>query len=174
VDRAAYTAALRWFDNATDPATGRTGYIEPGSASARVAGMNDTFPTDGGEALTAVSLLSRFFLGQSPETTPVMKAHADLLLGALPRWQPEAKACDMYYWYYGSYAMFQMGGAHWKAWNRALQGAVLDSQRRGGSADGSWDPVGPWGYAGGRVYSTATMVLCMEVYYRYSRLTGTR
>lgn len=76
----------------------------------------------------------------------------------------------MYYWYYGSYAMFQMGGRHWKKWERALKPAVIETQRTEGAADGSWDPNGPWGHAGGRVYSTALMVLCAEVYYRYQRV----
>jgi hypothetical protein len=82
--------------------------------------------------------------------------------------------CDMYYWYYGSYAMFQMGGRHWKAWNKAMKTAVLDSQRQDGAHLGSWDPVGPWGMKGGRVYSTASMVLCLEVYFRYGKVLGAR
>ncbi|RKY14224.1 MAG: hypothetical protein DRP82_04360, partial [Planctomycetota bacterium] len=40
-------------------------------------------------------------------------------------------------------------------------------QRRGGCADGSWDPVGKWGMVGGRVYSTALNALTLEIYYRY-------
>ena len=70
--------------------------------------------------------------------------------------------------------MFQMGGKYWKAWKKALETAVLRSQRKDGSSKGSWDPNGPWGYAGGRVYSTATMVLCLEAYYRYARVLGAR
>ena len=104
-----------------------------------------------------------------------MKRHADLLLRKLPEWDPDGYGNDMYYWYYGSYAMFQMGGSrYWKPWNEAMKGAILKSQRTGGCADGSWDPIGPWGYSGGRVYSTACMVLCLEVYFRYARVLGAR
>ncbi len=103
-----------------------------------------------------------------------MAKHADLMLKTLPEWDPDGFGCDMYYWYYGSYAMYQMGGRHWKAWNRAMKPAVLDSQRHDGSHHGSWDPVGPWGLPGGRVYSTASMVLCLEVYFRYARVLGAR
>ena len=78
------------------------------------------------------------------------------------------------YWYYGSYAMYQMGGRHWKAWNSAMKRTLLPSQRAQGHLAGSWDPVGPWGSHGGRVYSTALMVLCLEVYYRYGRVLGAR
>ena len=31
---------------------------------------------------------------------------------------------------------------------------------------GSWDPSGPWGRYGGRLYSTAISTLTLEVYYR--------
>ncbi len=175
VDKEAYTAALQWFDEMTDPGTGRVGYTEVGSASSRVPGMNDQYPTDKGEALTAVTLLSRFFMGQDPDDNATnMQAHAELLLKTLPKWDPEGFGCDMYYWYYGSYAMFQMGGKYWKEWNKAMKPAVVESQRKDGTSKGSWDPVGPWGYAGGRVYSTATMVLCLEVYFRYAKVLGAR
>ena len=173
VAREAYAGALSWLDEVTDPATGRVGYDAPGSPSSRVRGVNDHYPTDG-EAMTAVGLLCRFFLGQDPQENGDMERHADLLLHALPAWDPEGLGCDMYAWYYGSYAMFQMGGRHWKRWSTAMEGAVLESQRQDAHYAGSWDPVGPWGYSGGRVYSTALMVLCLEVYFRYGRLLGTR
>ncbi|MEM6674967.1 MAG: prenyltransferase/squalene oxidase repeat-containing protein [Planctomycetota bacterium] len=174
IDREAYTAAIQWFDEMTDPATARVGYLEVGSPSSRVTGLNNQYPTDKGEALTAVALLCRFFLGQVPDEEPMMEKHAELLLKTLPKWEPEELGCDMYYWYYGTYAMYQMGGKYWKEWRKALEPAVLSSQRKDGSSKGSWDPVGPWGYSGGRVYSTATMVLCLEAYYRYARVLGGR
>ena len=80
----------------------------------------------------------------------------------------------MYYWYYGTYAMYQMGGRHWRDWSRALEPVLLESQRRDGDFAGSWDPVGPWGFSGGRVYSTALMALCLQVQHRYSRVLGAR
>jgi hypothetical protein len=174
IDKDAYTGALNWIEEVTDPATGRVGYDSMGSMSSRVTGVNDQFPPEKGEAMTSVALLCRFFLGQDPKENPIMEKHADLMRKTLPEWDPEGFGCDMYYWYYGSYAMYQMGGDHWKAWNKALKPAVLDSQRKDGSFKGSWDPVGPWGIAGGRVYSTATMVLCLEVYFRYARVLGAR
>lgn len=177
IDNEAYVAAIQFFDEMTDEGTGRVGYTERGSPSSRVAGMNqEQYPTDSGEALTAVGLLCRFFLGQNPDDNPIMKDHAELILRRLPKWEPEKFGCDMYYWYYGSYAMFQMGGKYWKEWNKAMKPAVVESQRTDGgtSFKGSWDPVGPWGYAGGRVYSTATMVLCLEVYFRYAKVLGAR
>ena len=82
---------------------------------------------------------------------------------------------DMYYWYWGTMAMFQMGGDSWGKWNEALKEAVVKHQHLKGSGAraGSWDPAGPWGAQdGGRVYSTALMTLCLEIYYRYDRVHG--
>ncbi len=175
VDPAAFAGALSWLDEVTDPRTGRCGYDSPGSPSSRISRVNDHYPPGKGEAMTAVALLSRFFLGQTTESAPSMTAHAELLVRSLPEWDPDGFGCDVYYWYYGSYAMYQMGGTrYWTPWNRAMKRAVIASQRQDGDERGSWDPVGPWGYAGGRVYSTAMMTLCLEVYSRYGRLAGSR
>ena len=62
----------------------------------------------------------------------------------------------------------------WRVWGRALEDVLSDAQRSDGAFDGSWDPDGPWGYAGGRVYSTALSALCLEVRFRYSPLFGAR
>jgi hypothetical protein len=134
--------------------------------------VSDRFPTDRGEAMTAVALLGRGVLGQDPDDAPVMARHAELLRARPPVWEPESGGVDLYYWYYASYAMYQMGGSrYWEPWNRAMKAAVVDSQRKDGDERGSWDPqVDPWGFSGGRVYSTALMALCLEVYFRYSRL----
>ena len=175
IDPQAFHGALAWLDEVTDPATARVGYETAGSLSSRITRVNDHFPAERGEALTAVGLLCRFFLGQDPDDHPIMGRHADLLRQRLPEWDPDGCGTDMYYWYYGSYAMFQMGGKrYWEPWNKAMKKAIAESQRQDGSARGSWDPIGPWGYAGGRVYSTATMILCLEVYYRYAKVLGAR
>jgi hypothetical protein len=174
VEQEAFLGALGLIDEFTDPQSGRVGYTARGTLSSRVPGLNDHFPEDKGEAMTAVGLLCRFFLAQEPATTPIMQRHAELLLRRLPVWDVPGKGCDMYYWYYGSYAMYQMGGRYWDAWNLAMKEAILPSQRTDGEMKGSWDPVGPWGRWGGRVYSTALMVLCLEVYYRYGRVLGAR
>ncbi|MCP3913949.1 MAG: hypothetical protein GY711_00155 [bacterium] len=164
VDRAAYEGVSNWLDEVTDPANGRVGYDSMGSVSARVPKINDHYPPEKGEALTAMGLWTRFELGQDPKTVRMMSKHADLMSKTLPEWDPDGFGCDMYYWYHGTYAMMRMGGRHWKTWNAALKRAVLDSQRKDGDLKGSWDPIGPWGCAGGRVYSTAMMVMCLEVY----------
>ncbi|MEQ8763015.1 MAG: terpene cyclase/mutase family protein [Planctomycetota bacterium] len=174
IDMGAFDGALAWFDEMTDPQTGRTGYITRGSYSAREEGMEADFPREKSEAMTAVALLARIFIGQK-EDHPAVNSGIELLQALPPRWSPETGEADMYYWYYASYVMFQLGGRKWEHWNEKMKATILPNQHlEEGCLQGSWDPVGPWGEAGGRVYSTALMVLCLEVYYRYGKVIGSR
>ena len=177
VDMGAFDGALSWVEEVTDTQTGRVGYDSFGSLSSRTV-ANEHFPREKGEAMTAVGMLCRIFIanvkGEDFTQMDLLDKHAELLKRTPPEWDPDGFGCDMYYWYYGTYAMFQMGGAHWRAWEGAMQKAVVESQRKDGDEKGSWDPIGPWGYAGGRVYSTAIMTLSIEVYFRYARVLGAR
>jgi hypothetical protein len=69
-------------------------------------------------------------------------------------------------------ALFQCGGHAWKTWNKALKEALLPNQASKGCAKGSWEPAGPWGARGGRVYATALGALMLESYYRFARIGG--
>lgn len=170
VDASSFTNTLDWIDEVTDPATGRCGYHKIGEPSSRHTRINDHYPTNKAEAMTGAALWVRFLLGQHPDEEPIMERHADLLKKSLPEWDLDGYGCDMYAWYMGTSAMWHFGGRHWDAWNKAMKEAVLDSQRKDGPYAGSWDPVGPWGYSGGRLYSTALMAMCLEVYTRDPRI----
>ena len=107
----------------------------------------------------------------------MLKRQADLVASKPPVWDESDGSIDMYYWYYGTFAMNQWGGKHWKDWRKAIETALIPNQHRKDKEDnffGSWDPVGPWGEDGGRVYSTAICTLMLEVYYRYSQILGAR
>jgi hypothetical protein len=112
--------------------------------------------------MTAEALASRQFLGMSRQN-PAGDEAGDYLLGELP----SHERVNYYYWYYGTLASYQLGGRHWKVWNTALSRTLLDSQKTTGDLAGSWEPNDVWGGYGGRVYSTSTAALCLEVYYRY-------
>ncbi len=159
-----------WLDQVATP-DGRHGYSKAGEPSSRHPGDHGTrFPVEKGESMTAVGLFCRFFLGQNPKEVPVMKASADLILSKPPIWDTKAGTIDHYYWYYATYALYQMGGRHWQEWSRHLTPAVLRTQRQDGNFHGSWDPAGAWGQDGGRVYATAILALTLEAYHRYTRL----
>ncbi len=173
VNTGALQLGATWLDEVSD-ASGVHGYSAAGEPSSRKFGDHATrFPPDRGAAMTAVGLFCRFFLGQDPQRQPVMKAAADVLVQKPPVWDAKAGSIDHYYWYYGSYALFQMGGPRWTAWQQKLEPAVLPHQhrdRRNMNLHGSWDPAGVWGEDGGRVYSTALLALTLQANFRYTRL----
>ncbi|MBN2490951.1 MAG: terpene cyclase/mutase family protein, partial [Planctomycetes bacterium] len=159
-----------WLDRMTDPATGRCGYVERGVSPVRAPGREEKWPRSRSEAITALAMLCRVFLGEDPARSEPIRQGAELCLARLPRWSEEDGSIDMYYWYHGTAAMFQLGGPSWAKWNEAMKKAIVEHQRKDGCAEGSWDPVGPWGADGGRVYATAMMTLSLEAYYRHARL----
>jgi hypothetical protein len=112
--------------------------------------------------MTAEALACRFFLDadNGPET---VEEAAAFISQELPR----GDQVNLYYWYYGTLALFQKHDADWVRWNNALQSQLLPRQRSDGAMLGSWDPDQVWGGYGGRVYSTSLACLCLEAYYRY-------
>jgi hypothetical protein len=177
IDEDAFDGIRSWVDKMTDPDYGRVGYIQRGTGPARPADLVDKFPAEKSESMTGVGMLARIFLGEDPKKSDVIKKGADLCAKLAPSWNPNDGSIDMYYWYYATLAMFQVGGEPWKKWNEAMKVAIVDSQRMDTDYcmyKGSWDNIDPWGPDGGRVYSTATMALCLLVYYRYDKVFGTK
>ncbi len=167
--------ALQFIDDMTDPKTGRTGYKERGLFSSRVAGGEEKWPLDQTEAMTAAAMSCRIFASDALDgidsQRPALDAGARLLTARLPEWNESEGCIDFYYWYYGSHAMFQMGGSGWKSWKDALEQAVAGHQQLEGCERGSWDPLaGPWGTSGGRVYATALCTLALQSAYRYDNV----
>jgi hypothetical protein len=68
-------------------------------------------------------------------------------------------------------ACYRLGGAVWREVSGHVKREVLDRQRRGGAAKGSWDAPGR---AGGRVVETAWNALSLELYFRYARVIVAR
>ena len=115
-------------------------------------------------AMTAEGLFSEQLMDFRPNT-PRAAESVRYLQTSKPEWHGGAN--DLYYWYYATLALHQLGGPAWDQWNAAMRKALLDGQRKDGPFAGSWDPKTRWGNFGGRVYSTALAALCLEVYYRY-------
>lgn len=113
-------------------------------------------------AMTAEALFSKQMLGIRRDHPSSGEA-----VGFLSERLPRLSQTNLYYWYYGTLAMYQFGGEPWERWNGALRNLLVSTQQTGGHAAGSWDPRGPWGPHGGRVYATAVSALCLEVYYRF-------
>ncbi|WP_437202450.1 hypothetical protein [Planctomicrobium sp. SH664] len=113
-------------------------------------------------SMTAEALYCRQMMGMAQDPESNREAVQFLL-----QHPPRRSTLNLYYWYYGTLAMYQHGGREWDQWNKAVRDLLVAEQRQSGPLAGSWDPRDLWGGYGGRVYSTAIATLNLEVYYRY-------
>jgi hypothetical protein len=178
VDETALEDALLFLDEMTDSATGVTGYTARGGRPARMEGaMAERWPADESESMTAVAVLCRIFADEElarPGAPDLVAKGAAVISRVKPVWSDERPGRrDYYYWYYGSYALYQVGDKAWRDWELTLVPAIAKQQHKQGEQLGSWDPQhDPWGGEGGRVYSTAILALTMEVFSRYPTVMG--
>lgn len=162
VDPEAFAGARAWFDSMTEPELGGTGYQQRGGPPARTNEMLDRFPADRSESLTAAALHARAAMGDDLSAELAARG-VERLMKVLPVWDEKAGSTDFYYWYHGTLALYHCGGSEWGTWRAAYRDAVLPHQVRGnGGLAGSWDPVGPWGPEGGRLWSTTSTLLCLQ------------
>lgn len=149
-----------------------------GGSRKAMYGYNNNAGAAPGTSLTAVGLLSRYYIdGWGPDNAGM----AEGVLGLMKR-APAAKPTlpDMYFYYYATQVVHFFEGDEWKTWNEGPKAA--DGTRKGGMRDwlvgtqdkkngpnqGSWEPES--GFIGGqcgRVGTTAMCVLTLEVYYRH-------
>ena len=125
--------------------------------------------------MTAIGLICKIFMGRQ-RSHPYCIGAANRLLRSIPEYDEQRNKIKYttgaeypcYYWYYGSLAMYQMGGRFWRRWSRPLlTEGVPNTQVQGEEcADGSWDSRN-LDSIGGRVYTTAMCVLTLETFYRY-------
>jgi hypothetical protein len=119
--------------------------------------------------MTAEAWVCRQFLGLAPQGPTSDEAEKYLLDSP-----PTLDSFNVYYWYYGTLAMYQRGGAGWERWNIQARDYLVQLQQKAGHKSGSWDPDPTrYGNHGGRLYTTALATLTLEVYYRYLRLQET-
>lgn len=119
--------------------------------------------------MTAEAWVCRQFLGVGGPGATSDEAAGELLANTPNR--PGRDTYNLYYWYYGTLAMYQHGGKAWARWNAQVRDQVVRRQRLEGHRAGSWDPDdSDYGARGGRIYCTALATLTLEVYYRFLRL----
>ncbi len=171
IDDGALKGVRKWLDKVTDAETGRVKYRV--GLSSDVRPQEKAFSPDKTEATTAIGILARIYSGEDPRKSAVIKHGTALCLKKLPRWDAKGSSVEVYYWYFATLAMYQLGGDNWGTWSVALEKALLPNQRNDTTHcefKGSWNPIGPWGADGGRVYSTAMLAMCLQAAYRYRRV----
>lgn len=136
----------------------------PSGGLARYLPGQEVTPT-----MTAEAWVCRQFLGDGGPGARSDEAAAFLLKNT-----PGRVEYNLYYYYYGTLAMYQHGGDAWSRWNAEVRDRIVGRQRTSGHALGSWDPDdSKYGTHGGRISCTALATLSLEVYYRYLRLYET-
>lgn len=141
-------------------AEGRVGYRSRGQ-----------FP-NGPYGTTAVGSLA--YLLSTPIPDPaVTSKQAALLVEGLRAHPVSPEPADMtkrdlYFWYFGSLTLHQLGGIEWTEWNRTVKDPLLRAQQ----ADGSWPRAyDRWASYGGQAYTTAMASLTLSTYWRYPAFT---
>ncbi len=129
-----------------------------------LAAYHPEFGSEITASMTAEALFCKQMLGISRENPASLEATQFLLS---EKNLPRKSDPNLYYWYYGTLAMYQFGGKEWNQWNELLRELLIEDQVKKGNLAGSWNPEGPWGGYGGRIYSTALATLSLEVYYRF-------
>jgi len=110
---------------------------------------------------TSVGLLCRMYLGWTKENQ-ALKDGVEFLSATGP------SNTDMYYNYYATQVMRQVGGEPWDKWNVRMRDYLVNKQDKAGPAQGSWYfPGGHGAERGGRIYNTSLATMILEVYYRH-------
>ena len=120
-------------------------------------------------AMTAEGLLCRQYLGWDRDDERMVEG---LAFVTEPENQPSwFEDRNVYFWYYATQALHNVGGERWKAWNEVMRDLLVDHQAKTGDNKGSWHPFKPdrdeWAAAGGRLYVTCLSLYILEVYYRH-------
>jgi hypothetical protein len=151
---------LAWLDRVTDSSTGVASFASFGVIPDTTAGQ------------TAAALLCRILCGEDVAKSEVIGGAVKFLLESKPG--TRSARGDEGLVYFGTLAMFQVGGEPWKEWNRALKEREFGTAVKEGENAGSWDPAGRNGDLLGRPGTTALRIMNQQVYYRYVRVFGVR
>ena len=163
----AFARAKRYLRGSVDP---RYGWVRYSHNPSRLSSSYPTLPASTPAGLFAAALVgedigSDFY--EDAVNFTVERAPTGYAYKGDDAFVQRAEG-NLYFWYYGTLAMFRLGGDPWKKWNESMKTTLLQAQ----DEDGSWKPISIYArYAGDdwrdKSYTTAINVLTLEVYYRY-------
>lgn len=133
-------------------------------------GLDDAGPFALGNALrpgTAAEAGGAAYIAAWSAKRPALRTAAcAAALRELPRPHERSDGVDYLGWYGATQGMQFEDVAAWRRWWHALCDTALEMQRTDGSFAGSWDPLDVRGRECGRIYSTACMLIALEVAWR--------
>ncbi len=130
-------------------------------------------------SMTAEAMYCRLLLAET-QNNRTEDAVLDEATAALLASLPNEERVNLYYWYYATLALHhrfaqdERATDAWQKWNDAMTSAIVATQLTSGPNAGSWETNTIWGGYGGRIYTTAMATMCLEVYYRYGAVPGSR
>jgi len=151
VDAACFEGASKFVGSMTDPEFGQIGYNFPGGTPARPEGLQDAFPPERTQSMTAAGSVAMLLVGADPQR---LAKGFGLIAGCLP----SAKHPDFYYWESAAEAWMLQQGRIPQPWYEALVKAAAAQRDEKGGVRAS----DPWGRDGGRVYASALVALALE------------
>ncbi|MEK7482711.1 MAG: prenyltransferase/squalene oxidase repeat-containing protein [Planctomycetota bacterium] len=80
-----FDGVKNWYDSVTDDSYYRSGYMKRGDSGSRLSGLETKFAPS--EAMTAVAMTARVFMGEEPNKSAYIKGGAQLLSKNLPDWE---------------------------------------------------------------------------------------
>jgi len=125
-------------------------------------------PNTHGHDMAPIGALCAVFLGHKADDVMLNSMANHIMKYHFP--ELSKYPCNLYYMYYETLAIFQVGGERWQTWNKSVRDMLVNAQRKGdGCFDGSWDFTGTDQRIerAGRIMSTVLACLSLEVYYRY-------
>ena len=138
-----------------------TGYQDPKSAA--------------DQATTPLGLMSRILLGFRRSHPFCIGSANKMVADYLPTavegdsWQKTSlkQEYPIYFFYYGTLSMHQMGGRYFRVWNSRVREILPHLQETEGCSRGA---IVPWSQDGffSQLYTTAMAALTLETYYRYA------
>ncbi|MDB4864298.1 terpene cyclase/mutase family protein [Pirellulaceae bacterium] len=173
------TSVTSWFVSALNSAY-RARLDVPAGVLLRVEKYLDTASTDGGSkyayipgqsdtlSMTAAGLLSRQYIGWTNDNELLRKG-----VQLIAKNQINFAEMDVYYWYYATKVLRNIGGVEWFEWNRVMSREIPANQLQTEAEAGSWDPHNDsHGDLGGRLYTTCLCIYMLESYYSSNNVDG--
>jgi Squalene-hopene cyclase C-terminal domain/Prenyltransferase and squalene oxidase repeat len=161
VPKATWEGVNSFLNRVSDERSGGCGYTGPQAT----------------QRMTAAGMLCRQYTGWGPRNPGLNKG-----VEMIRRVPPSPAVRDMYYFYYATQVMQNVGGESWIQWNAGANGQpgmrdlLVTAQDQGEDKahphqKGSWNPSGDaFGAQFGRLGYTCLCVMTLEVYYRHPPL----
>jgi len=162
-----FVRARRYIRGSVDP---RFGWVRYSHNPSRLSSSYPTLPASTPAALFAGALVGEDIAGDFYKDAvqfTLERAPTGYVYKGDDAFVQRAEG-NLYFWYYGTLAMFRLGGDAWEKWNSSMKDTLLEAQDQ----DGSWKPISIYAQYSGddwrdKSYTTAINVLTLEVYYRY-------